>query len=331
MVKRFRVIGLSLGLAAPLLMAQQGRIAGPISGYVFDRTAHVLRPVMGIAGAAVLGDGIDFGLPVAAVYVSPHQDSAIVVGADRSLHLFKIGAGAVSEVPVNGLSGLPDGVVFSPAGSAAAIYAAGRVQIVAGLPDSPALSGVLDARASQDPSALTVRPHPHRLMATEAFAVSDDGKLLLVASDSGVRVMQAAGGEQTLMESAGGAMIAFAPGSHDAVVAHPNGAGLIVLRDAGGAATQQPIAAAADIASANGIAFSTDAGKLYVARSTGGVAVFDVATKNRTDVTCDCVPFGLVPMGSLFRLNELGSGPLWLLDPGQAGQPRIVFVPAKTN
>jgi hypothetical protein len=57
--------------------------------------------------------------------------------------------------------------------------------------------------------------------------------------------------------------------------------------------------------------------------------VFDVATKSRTDVTCDCVPFGLVPMGNLFRLNELGSGPLWVLDP--AGQGRIVFVPAKTN
>jgi len=32
-------------------------------------------------------------------------------------------------------------------------------------------------------------------------------------------------------------------------------------------------------------------------------------------------------MGNLFRLNDLGPGPLWLLDTGGAN-PRMVFVPA---
>ncbi len=251
-----------------------------------------------------------------------------MVGADRTLHVFKLNSGGVSEVPVNGLSGLPDGVAFSPSGTAAAIYAAGRVQIVAGLPNAPALKGMLDARAGQNPSALTVRPHPYRLMASEMYAVSDDGTLLLVSSEAGVRVLQSSGGEQSLMNGASGALIAFAAGGHDAVLAYPNGAGLLVLRDVSGAATQQPVAAAADIASANGVAFSADATKLYVARSNGGVAVFDLASKARTDVTCGCIPFGLTPMGNLFRLNDLDSGPLWVLDP--SGQPRIVFVPAKT-
>ena len=31
-------------------------------------------------------------------------------------------------------------------------------------------------------------------------------------------------------------------------------------------------------------------------------------------------------MGSVFRLNDLGSGPLWLLD--AVTEPRVVFVPA---
>src|SRR5271157_5351517 len=145
MPKGLRHIATLLGLAVPLLLAQQGSIAGPISGYVFDRTAHVLRPVLGIAGAAVLGDGVNFGLAVASVYVSPRQDSAVVVGVDRSLHLFRLNSGTAAEVAVNGLAGLPEGVAFSPSGTAAAIYAAGRVQLVAGLPDGPALGGVLDA------------------------------------------------------------------------------------------------------------------------------------------------------------------------------------------
>jgi len=32
-------------------------------------------------------------------------------------------------------------------------------------------------------------------------------------------------------------------------------------------------------------------------------------------------------MGNLFRLNELGAGPLWVADAGSTG-PRTVFVPA---
>jgi hypothetical protein len=32
-------------------------------------------------------------------------------------------------------------------------------------------------------------------------------------------------------------------------------------------------------------------------------------------------------MGSFFRLNEVGSGPLWLLDP--AGEAKLVFIPAR--
>jgi WD40 repeat protein len=330
MAKQIRRIAAVVGMATPFLLAQQGSVSGPVSGYVFDRPAHVLRPVLGIAGAAVMGGSVDFGMTVAAAYVSPRQESALVVGTDRSLHLFKINAGVTSEVPLNGSTVVPDGVAFSPSGSAAALYAAGRVQIVSGLPSAPVLSGVLDARPNQDASALTVRPHPHHLMASEMFAVSDDGALLLVASDSGVRVMQSSGGSQSLMDGANGALIAFAPGGHDAAAAVPNGAGLVVLRDVGGSATRQALATASDIESANGVAFSTDGKKVYVARSKGGVALFDVASQSRTDIACDCVPFGLVPMGNLYRLNELGSGPLWLLDPSGAA-PRIVFVPAKTN
>jgi hypothetical protein len=54
--------------------------------------------------------------------------------------------------------------------------------------------------------------------------------------------------------------------------------------------------------------------------------VLDLAG-NRTGVACACSPTELAPMGSLFRLNELGAGPLWVADAGSTG-PRTVFVPA---
>src|SRR5579872_5422251 len=151
-------------LAVSVLMAQQGQVAGPVSGYVFDRMAHMLRPVLGIAGASVLGDGVNFGMPVASVYVSPRQDSAIVFGSDRSQHVFTIQSGVAKEVAANGLAGLSEGVAFSPSGSAAVLFAAGRVQVITGLPGAPVLGPVVDARSQE---AITVRPHHYRLMATE--------------------------------------------------------------------------------------------------------------------------------------------------------------------
>ena len=71
--------------------------------------------------------------------------------------------------------------------------------------------------------------------------------------------------------------------------------------------------------------------KLYVASSSAqGVVIFDLSANSRSFIACDCTPSMLVPMGSLFRLNEFGSAPLWLFDAG-APAPRIVFVPAPTN
>src|SRR5947209_2943880 len=208
-----RLLGPIAGLlVAGFAQAQQGQIDGPISGYVFDKPARALKPVLGIPGASVLGNPVQFNFPIAAAYVAPHQDAAIVLGADRVVHVFKLNAGAASEVAVNGISLTPDSVAFSPSGTAAALNAGGRVQLVTGLPDSPAPAGTVDARGSQE-GALSVRPHPHRSMAAEVMAVSDDGTILLVASDGLVRSLPSSGGGSTVLESAGAALVAFAPGS----------------------------------------------------------------------------------------------------------------------
>ncbi|HEV2448658.1 MAG TPA: hypothetical protein VGS58_22145, partial [Candidatus Sulfopaludibacter sp.] len=147
MANSIRSLAMLLVLAVSALLAQTGLVAGPVSGYVFDRPAHALRPVLGVAGASVLGDGVDFGFPILAAYVAPRLDTAVVVGANRSLHLFKLNGTAAAEVVVNGWSGAPEGVAFSPSGTAAAVFAAGRVQMLLGLPDAPRLAGIVDARA----------------------------------------------------------------------------------------------------------------------------------------------------------------------------------------
>ncbi len=75
--------------------------------------------------------------------------------------------------------------------------------------------------------------------------------------------------------------------------------------------------------------------------SSDGRTVFIASQRSRTidailiqsgvsnSMICDCAPTSLIPMGSLFRLNEMSGSPLWLLDAGAT--PRLFFVPAKTG
>ncbi|HEY2019042.1 MAG TPA: hypothetical protein VGH38_36300 [Bryobacteraceae bacterium] len=298
-------------VAVPLLPGQQGNVGGPTSGFVFDSAAHALRPILGIPGASSLGDPVGFTFDVASVAVAPNQDSAFVTAAEGGMHLFRLSSGTWSERSVDGLGGSPDRVWFSPSGSAAALYAAGKAQIVTGLPDSPVLARTQDLGGT--PAAL---------------AISDDGAYLLLNVNASIRLLGSGGDTRNLADASVGALVAFAAKGHDGAVSDPLGAGLVLYRDLAGSAQQSVVAAPDDsTASPAGLAFSGDGRKLFLASSTArSVSMFDLQTGDRAAIACNCVPAGLVSMGSLFRLNELGTAPLWLFDAG-AAEPRIVFVP----
>ncbi|MGA2196769.1 MAG: hypothetical protein ABSH40_16020, partial [Bryobacteraceae bacterium] len=291
-----------------------------------------------------IGDPINLGLDLTAAYVAPRQDSAFVVSADGALHFFGLTSAGPVEISLSGISFIPQRVVFSPSGTSAALFTPGKAQVFQGLPSAPTLAGTvtLPATGGAQPSAAPAgrsrqrtpsaagRPRqPTALVAS--FAISDDGVYLLSVSGGSVRLLSVNGQNRSLIPAAAGALVAFAPGGHDAAVLDP-AAGLLFIRDAAGAAGVQTIAQPDDsLASAVGIGFSQDGAKLYVASSAAqDVVAFDLAASSRSTFSCDCTPSTLVPMGTLFRLNEFGSGPLWLLDTG-ATAPRIVFVPAHTN
>lgn len=309
-----------LTVACGVALAQQGRIAGPLSGYVFDRAARVLRPVVGVPGASVIGSPIDLGFAPAGVWVSPRLDSAIAAGADGSLHFLRLDSGSASERPFNGATAAPDSVTFSPSGSAAVLFARTKAVIVTGLPDSPAVSATIDLGRD---FAL-----PPRMAATRSVttALSDDGSYLLRASGGTVTLFGAAGEHRAL---ATGVDAAFAPAGHGAAVVDPSGAGIVVFDDAVAANGRKVLAAPdSQMTSSAGVAFSQDGRTLFLASpASQNVAAFDVASGNRQTIACQAAPATLVRMGSVFRLNELGTDPLWLLDTAPA-QPQVVFVPA---
>ncbi|HWB86233.1 MAG TPA: hypothetical protein VG675_18965 [Bryobacteraceae bacterium] len=298
--------------AAPVAFCQQGVLGGPVSGYVYDAQAHVLRPVQGIPGASLLGDPIDLGMEVNAAYVSPRQDSAFAMSADGGAHFFRLDSGKATEVSLDGLAGARGDVAFSPSGTAAAIYEAGRVRVVTGLPDAPKMGDEIDIGQSG-------RVH--------ALAVSDDGKLVLASVGGGVHLLSPYGENVSLVSVSDHALVAFAPAGHDGAVADATRAGLVLFRDLAGGAAPNVLATPDALSAPTGLAFSADGARLFLADSSGSIASFDLAAGSRADIACNCVPTGLSPMGRLFRVNEPGASPLWLLD-ASGSTARMIFVPA---
>jgi hypothetical protein len=313
-------------VAASSLCAQSG-VAGPVSGFVFDRSARALRPILGIPGASLLGDGLDVGSELAAAYVAPGQNWVLAVTADGPVFLL-LTRGAVSRISVGDVTASPERVAFSPSGTAVALYAAGRIQVVRGLPDAPRVTGALATGISGRSSQMTAAQRSRR--GPGSFAVSDDGGYVLYAEGGSIRLWGAAGEDFAVIEAGSNAIVAFAPGGHDAAAADPSG-GLVLLGDVAGAGSRRTLAASGGLVYPAGLAFSADGRKLFLADAGArNVTAFDLAAGAQTVVSCDCVPAGLFPMDGLFRLNEAGAAPLWLLD-ARSGEPRIVFVPARSE
>jgi len=310
----FRLFTL-ISLPVVLLPAQQSQIAGPVSGYVFDSAARGLRPILGIPGASLLGNPVNFGFEVSSVSIAPRQDAAFVTAVDGSFHLFRIQSGTPAEMTLNGITGAPQRVVFSPAGTAAALYSNGSIQLVSGLPDTPAIAASLDAQAFGIPDSL---------------ALSDDGTVVLLASGNSVELFGGAADLGQLVGTAGSALAAFAPGGHDAAVVDRTGTGIMLFHDLTGATSSQSLGAAdSTIQSASDVAFSGDGKLLLLANPTGqSVAAFDIVAGGRNAIACSCTPSTLVRMGDLFRLNDIGTDPLWLLDT-RPQTASVTFVPAE--
>ena len=325
MERTARVAGVTALLIAAFvpLRAQTGQVAGPVVGFVFDRAASSLRPILGIPGASVLGNPLTLGYAVSSAAVAPRQDSAFAFAADGSLHFLRLNSGAATEANCPVCPSTAEAAVFSPSGTAAALYAAGRVQIVTGLPGAPTAGATLAVGSMGE-----TRVGAAHKSSAPPMALSDDGAWLLDSGRDSVEVLSANGGPRRLIATLGYAPVAFAPGGHDAAVADGK-AGVVLFHDVSGQATQQQLApSTAPVKRPTGVAFSSDGSHVFAtAGPDGSVMSIEVASGTNTTIQCGCTPSGLVSMGAVLRLNELGAGPVWLVDNGGT-QPRVVFVPA---
>jgi hypothetical protein len=291
-----------LVFSAVLAAQTTAPIRGPFVGYVFDRGAG-LRPILGIPGAASIGEPIVANTGIATAAVSAERNYALVIaGDDRSPMLIDTGSAESRAIPDVGPG--VDRVVLSPSASAALLYRKdlNRIDVIMGLPGNASLAWSADL--TQEPSAL---------------AVADDGEEFLAADASSVvRIVRS--GDQRHVAGGDTASVAYRPQSREVLIGERSGR-LLTVRES----NDQVVLFTADRESfGEPIVVSSDRKRAYVAsQSRIAIVPLDGGTADIVECACSITTLDRMEGESVFRLNDLGSGPLWLLD-----DARVVFVPA---
>ena|SRR5208337_1868951 len=295
-------------------------LSGPRLGLVFDRAAENLRPVTGIPGAAMTGAPLPLGFPISSAAISPAQDAALVVkAAGSSVALVRASGGDWVVTEVDGVQPAPASMVFSPGGTAAALYyAAGHVQILTGLP--AAASAPVEIDISTLPAPVT------------ALAVDDAGSYVLVAAGQAESVslyrVRASAPPILLGSFRSVSSVRLFNGGQQALVTDTLAGTVYRITDPAGAVAVQVVAGEGDGIQGLVAAEADATGqRVFVADGTGTVFVFDLTGGPMTTLNCACAPTGLFRMAgaATFRLTELSGGPLQVLDASNA--PRMVAVP----
>ena len=313
-----RVFWLALASLIAAAAAEVASLEGPRLGIVFVTNTKALRPILGIPGAAILGEPLEARLELEQAAVSPQQDYALATtGEGREVVLLHLGSTSVSSATIHGVAPGPDQIAFSSLGRAAALYYkhADRIQVLTGLAGAPRTAAELYLSAGQSPSAL---------------AISDDGRVAL-AGIAGTVFWITADGEVPLLD--GLVKIAsIALAGHDAIVSDFHHNRIYRIRDITGDAETQVLAGPDQgIAQPVAVAVSRDNHRAFVANyKSGAVTILDLRGEAApAKIACACKPTGLNPLaGDSFRLTEPSSRPIWVLDAG-GHKPRVVFVPGE--
>ncbi len=303
MMKRLSVLAAVCLVAAPL--CAQSDLRGPLLTLQFEPDKGVLRPVWGMPGAAWTGPALELGFGIARVAVAARQGYAIaeVAGEERMVVI-----GFATGTPeVRDLAGVKGGeIVISPEGTFAAVFAAGRVQVLKGLPDAAGID--YEVQVDQPFSA---------------FAVSDHGRVLY-GNPAGVFAITRYG-VRYLMAVPQPAAIAFFHRSEQALVTDME-ANQVYRTNAG---NWGPLAGEAEgIHRPGALAISADNRRAYIAMSDPNtVAVVELQSGSVTVLPAPVAAEGMdaVTGSAVYRITGWSRSPMWILD-GEGEQARFLFV-----
>jgi DNA-binding beta-propeller fold protein YncE len=300
----------------PLLVAGT-LIDGPRLGVVFDSAQKALRPILGIPGAATLGQPVGGGLGLRKIAIS--QSFVLATqGEHNQVVVLSLTQTPLTAVVVPGADRGPDELVLSAGGQAAVLYykkERNLIQVLSGLPASPKVSAELYLSAGQSPSAL---------------AVSDDGKTVLAGAGSKV-VLVTGTGEVPVFSELGSVAAITSPVAGTAFIADGGHNQIYRVRGLGGNMETDVVAGSKQgISSPVAVAVSHDGSRAFVANSKSEtISIIELEGQvSVTKIACGCTPTGLSLLsgGDVFRLTEPSSRPMWVMD-ASAREARVLFVP----
>ena len=304
-------LSLLLCLAALILAAQETRLAGPVSGVLFDPQARALRPMVGVPGASYLGDALVANLDFASV--SPNGKFAIAVGQDGVLLVRGLDEGRLDSAGLAAAAGVTR-AAWSADSTAVALWGeAGHVEVWSDLATSAKLALAAD------------------LEKIAAAVVASQGRNLVAASESGaIFVVTGGAAVRRILELEQPAALALA--GNKLYVADVARNQILALGNYTEAADAQLFAnAARGVDDPAALAISPDQRTLLVAsRGARSLTAFDLATSEISGLAAlDFEPTRLERFsGSLFALTNGGdAGPLQVLD--SARSLTVYFVPAE--
>jgi hypothetical protein len=296
-------------------------VTQPVLSYILDSTHH-LRPLIGIAGAASVGNPVDLGFDITQVAVSPAHDYVVAFAAGNGWPiLLQVSSGAlmVQSAGFAQTGAHPaatiDRVALSPTGSSAALFssAEGRMYTFGSLSQSPV------AKAQFDLS---------RLGAVTAFGVSDDGQYVVIGTSDGQKSLLylAESGRQPRLVGtmSHAAAVAFLHNSSHAIVADDLQNTIFFMTNS----QIFEMASASDgISAPVALATSNDNRRIFIANSeNGSVITMSLAGVTTTPLYCNCAVTGLYPTNadSVFRLTDFSGSPVLLFDATKM-VPRLTF------
>jgi len=304
-------------------------ISGPALGFVADKEGATIWPLLGILGASVPGPPLVLPQDIRDAVISPRNDYALAIaGTNALVVLVDLTVANPTINPVPGVRPQSTLISLSPTGAAAALFEkqTRQLQLVSGLPSAPQV----------------VREFDTSILPGEVLgiAVSDDAKLALVNAiqpDDETRTLWLVGREDsasplsvsrpshiTFIANTSTALIVEQDSQEVVLMQHLNDNPVrmpgIVMRESG-----HPIAA---------IAASHDGRSIFVAQEgSEDISITDLQSRTTGVVPCHCKPTVFSPLKgtSVFRLSDLSTGPITVLDARPGLPPRTVIIPVNPS
>lgn len=295
-------------------------VAGPVTGFIFDAQAGAVRPMLGIPGAAYLGNGVGSGLDAASV--APDGSAALAVqqrGGKLVLYTGLRNARPTSVVVAGAMAG-PDQFAWTADASAAAVYSrAGQGQMLTGLGQSPVVGAPIDL--SSLPGQVTALAFDGERLIL-AVASADAGGIYLASAAAGVQRIAPAVSPSAI--ALAGSSLFFSDSQSQQIFQVQNYArtpGVVVFANDSG------------INSPVGLQVSTDGQRLFAANAGNRkLAVYDIPSRapvESLDLAFTPTRLDLFGDPSVFLMNSSGQGPLYVARDGGPGKGAAVyFVPA---